>query len=128
MAVGEGRCCRLSVVRAVRKILISCGFLGLAVPFLFYLWIHGSSERYLWIINQGFPCSAMGGGPFQLFVLGLFPWAASCLMLAAAWGLSVRGTIRDDLGQGLVLGVALVALAVVGIFLLPSWFSTLLGC
>ena len=35
-------------------------------------WIHGSQERYVWIISGPDPYSMFGSGPFQLFVyLGL---------------------------------------------------------
>src|SRR6266545_6875162 len=28
-----------------------------------WLWTRGDSDRFFWVIHQGYPCSAMGGGP-----------------------------------------------------------------
>jgi len=40
----------------------------LASPFLLWWWIHGSYERYVWIISGRYPYDNLGGGPFQLAV------------------------------------------------------------
>lgn len=118
----------MSVLRVLRQVLFSFAILGLVVPLLFSQWIRGNSDRYLWIINQGFPCSTMGSGPFQLFVLGIFPWAAALVVGVIAWLLPPRDAIRDDMRRGLVIGVAFAALTAAGMFLLPGWFASLLGC
>jgi hypothetical protein len=47
---------------------IILGILFLISPIGLYWFIHGSYERYIWIINQPFPLSHFGGGPFQLFM------------------------------------------------------------
>lgn len=44
------------------------GFLFLISPLGLYWFIHGSYERYVWIINQPFPLSHFGGGPAQLLM------------------------------------------------------------
>ena len=49
-------------------ILSGLGFLLLLSPLFFYWLIHGSYERYLWLINGPFPFNNFGGGPFQLFL------------------------------------------------------------
>lgn len=55
------------------KLLISDLLLGLGAilvisPFTLYWFIHGSHQRYLWIISGPYPFSHLGGGPFQLFI------------------------------------------------------------
>ena len=68
--------------RATKSLVqgLSCLCLGLALvffisPLLVYGFIHGDSERYLWIIRGPYPFSHLGSGPFQLAV-GLLPIAA----------------------------------------------------
>lgn len=52
-------------------------------PLLLGLWTRGDSERALWVIRQGYPCSAMGGGPGSLWVLGT-SWISAIAALAYA--------------------------------------------
>lgn len=118
----------MSLVRKLRIVLIGGGLLGLATPLLFYAWIHGNSDRYLWIINQGYPCSAMGGGPFQLFVLVVFPWLASVIVLAAAALVPVRQPASGDVKRGLLIGAALIAFVAALMFGVPNLFAVLITC
>lgn len=37
--------------------------------FIFWFWLHGNGERYLWIINQPWPFSHLGGSSIQLLIL-----------------------------------------------------------
>lgn len=112
----------------LRIVLTGLGLLGLAIPLLFYRWIHGDSDRYLWIINQKFPCSAMGGGPFQLLMLIVLPAAASVMLLATAVLLPGRATRIGDLCCGAVAGVGLVALTAALMFFMPGLFAFLITC
>jgi len=62
------------------------GFVFLISPVLLYLFIHGSYERYMWIIQGPFPFSHLGGGPFQilvyssLFIVGIISIVISTLL------------------------------------------------
>ncbi len=61
----------------ISSLLLGLGMILLASPILLWWWIHGSYERYVWIISGPYPYDNMGGGPFQvmlysgLFVAGL---------------------------------------------------------
>lgn len=39
-----------------------------ACNFIFYYWLHGDFARYLWIINQPWPLSDLGGSSIQLLI------------------------------------------------------------
>jgi hypothetical protein len=55
------------LVDLLSSLLLGWGVLLLLAPVPLYWFIHGDSQRYLWIINGPFPFSSFGGGPFQLF-------------------------------------------------------------
>lgn len=59
---------KLRAALAIRRILLCVGSVFLFSPILLYWFIHGSYERYIWIIHQPFPLSSFGGGPFQLWM------------------------------------------------------------
>ncbi len=48
--------------------LLGFGIILVTSPLLLYWWIHGSYERYIWIISGPAPYDKLGGGPYQLFV------------------------------------------------------------
>lgn len=49
------------------------GWIFVISPIVLLWLIHGSYERYIWIINGPYPLSSFGSGPFQLFIsIGLF--------------------------------------------------------
>lgn len=48
--------------------LFHLGVYFLLSPILLYWFIHGSYERYIWIIHGPHPFSSFGGGPFQLWM------------------------------------------------------------
>lgn len=48
--------------------LIIAGFLLVLSPLALYWFIHGDSDRYVWIISGPAPFSSFGSGPFQLFM------------------------------------------------------------
>ena len=50
------------------SLLLGLGTILLASPFLLWWWIHGSYERYVWIISGPYPYDNLGGGPFQVMV------------------------------------------------------------
>jgi hypothetical protein len=53
--------------------LLGLGAILLASPFFLWWWIHGSYERYVWIISGPYPYDNLGGGPFGVMVYaGLF--------------------------------------------------------
>lgn len=54
-------------------LLLGLSFLFILSPAILYWFIHGSYERYIWLINGPYPFSHLGGGPFQIFLYaGLF--------------------------------------------------------
>ena len=73
------------------KILLKLGtslFLGLSFiffvsPIFVYWFIHGSHDRYIWIINGPYPFSNFGGGPNQLWMgIGLVVLGIICLLVS----------------------------------------------
>jgi hypothetical protein len=44
--------------------LLGLGAILLASPFFLWWWIHGSYERYVWIISGPYPYDNLDGGPF----------------------------------------------------------------
>lgn len=74
------------------SLLLGLGTILLASPFLLWWWIHGSYERYVWIISGPYPYDNLGGGPFQVMVYsGLF--AAGFVLTSVA--LIRRSLIRN---------------------------------
>lgn len=66
------------------SLLLGLGVILLASPFLLWWWIHGSYERYVWIISGPYPYDNLGGGPFQVMLYsGLFAagFVLTCLAL-----------------------------------------------
>jgi hypothetical protein len=105
------------------------GALGLALfaavgPWLLSEWIHGDSDRYVWVINQGYPCSHMGSGPGMLWVYGT-SWLAAigALVYVAASGLTVARGVA-----GLGVGVAALVTTTAAMFPDPTIFARVLGC
>ena len=45
------------------SLLLGFGTMLLASLFLLWWWIHGSYERYVWIIGGPYPHDYLGGGP-----------------------------------------------------------------
>jgi hypothetical protein len=69
----------------MQKYLISNLFFLLALfffsgNFIFYYWLHGDFERYLWIINQPWPLSHLGGSSVQLLIYIAFTFTALILL------------------------------------------------
>ncbi|WP_198668954.1 hypothetical protein [Homoserinimonas sp. OAct 916] len=54
--------------RKLALVLIIAGILLVLSPLVLYWFIHGDSDRYLWIISGPAPFSSFGSGPFQLFM------------------------------------------------------------
>ncbi len=74
------------------SLLLGLGTILLASPFLLWWWIHGSYERYVWIISGPYPYDNLDGGPFQVMVYsGLF--AAGFVLTSLA--LIPRSSIRN---------------------------------
>jgi hypothetical protein len=74
-------------------ILLGWGSLLLLAPLPLYWFIHGDTERYLWIIGGPSPFSSFGSGPFQLAMyVGLV--ASGSVFIAA--GLFMRRRPKVD--------------------------------
>jgi len=91
------------------SILSGIGAVFLVSPFALYWFIHGSYERYVWIINGPFPFSNFGSGPFQmgmyseLFFIGV-------LLLTAAFGIWKQKNVASVIAfAGIAIIVALGA-------------------
>lgn len=67
-------------------ILSGTGAILIVLPFALYWFIHGSYERYIWIINGPFPFSNFGSGPFQMGMYSAF-FFIGVLLLIAAFGI-----------------------------------------
>lgn len=59
---------KYSLVKFLSDLLLGLGFIFTISPIILYWFIHGSYERYIWIINGPYPFSNFGSGPFQLFM------------------------------------------------------------
>jgi hypothetical protein len=108
---------------------VTIAALGMALfaaagPWLLSEWIHGDSNRYMWVINHGYPCSHMGSGPGMLWVYGTSLLAAwGSFVYAAASGLTVVRAVA-----GLGVGVVLLGATAVAMFPDPAVFARVLGC
>ncbi len=94
-------------------------------PLLLWLWTPGDSERYFWVIHQGYPCSAMGGGPGSLLVLGT-SWLTA--LAALAYALTSSDPLRRIAVLGIGIGALALAATAVAMFAEPSVFARVLGC
>ena len=56
----------------MKKFLLITGILFLLSPLFLHWFLHGSYERYLWIINGPYPLSHMGSALVQLLMYGGF--------------------------------------------------------
>ncbi len=62
---------RLAPKSIVASMLLGGGIMMLLSPALLYWFVHGSHDRYMWIISGPAPFSMLGGGPFQLWLMFL---------------------------------------------------------
>jgi len=69
--IRDGRRILLDLVGSA---VLGLGLLMCVSPLLLWWWIHGSRERYLWIISGPMPYSMLGSGPVQL-------WAGALLVV-----------------------------------------------
>jgi len=73
----------------VSTVLLGTGVLAVLAPLFLYRFIHGDSDRYMWIINGPPPFDSFGSGPFQrLMYVGLL--IVGCLLIGGA--ILVRGS------------------------------------
>ena len=107
--------------RRTRWLLALYAALG---PWLLSQWVHGDSDRYLWVIRHVDPCSSMGGGPGMVWVFGT-SWlaAAGAFLYAATFPLTARPVL-----VGLGLGAALLGATAAAMFPDPAIFARVLGC
>lgn len=73
----------------IRIILLTLGIILLIIPVIFYWWLHGSYDRYLWIIHGPFPFSHLGSAPVQLF-LGIGLFLGGVILIGVSWILTKR--------------------------------------
>ena len=52
----------------VSSAILGLGILAMLFPLLLWWWLHGSPERYMWIISGPYPYDRLGGGPTQLWI------------------------------------------------------------
>lgn len=128
--------CAIGALVALRRGRTFVGF-GVAVgsfalfvfaaggPLLLWLWTRGDGERYFWVIHQGYPCSAMGGGPGSLWVLAT-SWLTAIAALAYAATSSLRLPRVIAFGGG--IGALLLAATAVAMFPDPTVFARVIGC
>lgn len=101
---------------------IALGVLAGLGPVLLNEWIRGG-DRYVWIINQNYPCSTMGGGPGFIWVTG-----TSVLFALGAFAFGWSNSDTSSRQRGIAAGLGLVGLTAVAMFPRPEIFATLLGC
>lgn len=77
--------------RVLSKIFLGLGVLSIALP-LFFLWWRSDFDRYLWMINQPYPLSDMGSGPFVggLFILCILAAAIAFVLSWLFWFLAKK--------------------------------------
>jgi hypothetical protein len=74
--------------------LLGAGLLLVASPIVISWFIHGDTERYLWIINGPVPFSSLGSGPIQLYLYaGLV--AFGCILIVTALVARRRSLVRQ---------------------------------
>lgn len=114
---------RGSVDRILRAGALSAMLFAFSGPFLLNEWIRGS-DRYIWVINQGFPCNTMGGGPGFLWVTG-----TSWLFALGALAYALAGDRdRTPMLPGIAAGIVLASLTAFAMFPRPEVFASILGC
>lgn len=93
-------------------------------PVLLAVWTRADYVRYVWIIEQGPPCSSMGGGPGMLWVLGT-SWLVA--IAAGVYSIASRLTV-GRVGFGIGVGLVLIAATALAMFPIPAVFAFALGC
>lgn len=64
---------KYSIKEYIIDLFIGIGFIILIFPVFLYWLIHGSYDRYLWLIHGPEPFSNLGSGPFQMYIyIGAF--------------------------------------------------------
>ena len=63
--------------------LLGLGLVFAAAPAVFLWLIHGSGERYLWLISGPAPFDQWGSGPYQLGVCVMLTFIACCCLATA---------------------------------------------
>ncbi len=58
----------LTLKRILWHVIFCLGSILVFSPVVMYWFIHGSYERYIWIINGSFPFNSFGSGPVQLYL------------------------------------------------------------
>lgn len=59
---------KYTIKEYIVDLLIGIGFVLSISPIFLYWLIHGSYDRYVWLISGPEPFSKFGGGPFQLYM------------------------------------------------------------
>ena len=113
-----------AALSVIPVIAVGLGLFAAVGPWLLSQWVHADYERYVWVISRLDPCSAMGGGPGMLWVIGT-SWLAAvgAFMYAATFPLTAPRVVG-----GLGLGAALLGATAAAMFPDPAVFAHVLGC
>ena len=72
-----------TVLKLGTSLFLGFSFIFFVSPLFLYWFIHGNSNRYVWIINGPYPFSNFGGGPYQLWMgIGLLIVGVICLVIS----------------------------------------------
>lgn len=66
-------------------LLLGIGAISLAAVPALYRFIHGSRERFEWIISGPSPFNQFGGGPYQTFLYGGLAVAGVGMIITGLW-------------------------------------------
>jgi hypothetical protein len=70
-----------TLYRLFLDLLTGLGVFLFISPAPLYWLIHGSTERYIWLISGPYPFNRLGGGPFQLLLFLALPVGGLLLLL-----------------------------------------------
>ncbi|MCH4886689.1 hypothetical protein EZV73_03875 [Acidaminobacter sp. JC074] len=76
---------KYTIKEYIVDLFIGFGFILLISPAFLYWFIHGSYDRYVWLLSGPDPFNKLGGGPYQLFLfMGLFS-SGVIISILAIW-------------------------------------------
>ena len=109
---------------AFRACALGLGTFAFTHGWLWWTWRSADHTRYLWIIRQGAPCSAMGGGPGSLWLLVMSVVFGGGAIAYAVSAHPTRGTVS----AGIVLGILLTIGTALAMFPAPETYARIVGC
>lgn len=72
------------ILDMVSSLFLGLGCIAFLSPIIINRWIHGSYERYLWIINGPRPYSNFGSGPYQMVNFLILPLIIGIALISIA--------------------------------------------